>query len=117
LIIEQLRELNYSISAVTAGQEELKTVSNALKTDITAVSSSQEKMDNNISAMSAELKTDITAVEDKMCAMQEDPMNDLQDKISAIKEGLRTLVSDLSTGQTELEERVADKLDKELKGL
>jgi hypothetical protein len=27
------------------------------------------------------------------------------------------LVSDLSTGQTELEERVADKLDKELKGL
>jgi TPP-dependent pyruvate/acetoin dehydrogenase alpha subunit len=69
-----------------------------LKSDISTVSSSQEKMDN-ISAISAELETDIIAVEDKISAMQEHLKKDLQDEISAIKEDPRAEISDLRSGR------------------
>jgi uncharacterized phage infection (PIP) family protein YhgE len=110
LIMEQPNKLSAGQKKMSVGQDELKTVSTELKSDIIAVSSGQEKL-------SSELKTDILAVEDKISATQEQLKNDLQDEISAIKEDLRSELSDLRAGQTELEERVADKLDKQLKGV
>jgi ABC-type molybdenum transport system ATPase subunit/photorepair protein PhrA len=73
LIVQQLRELRSDISAVSA----------ELKSEIIAVRSGQEKM-------SSEFKTNIPAVEDKISAMQEQIKNDLQEKLSAIKEDLKT---------------------------
>jgi peptidoglycan hydrolase CwlO-like protein len=52
LIMEQLRELNNSVSALSSGQEELKTVNTELKTDLCAVNS---KLKTDISAVSVEL--------------------------------------------------------------
>jgi hypothetical protein len=51
------------------------------------------------------LKTDIIAVEDKTGAMQEQLKNDIQGEIITIKEDLKTEISDLRAGQTELEDR------------
>jgi hypothetical protein len=85
LIREQLNKLS-------AGQEEVKT-------DITTVSSGQEKiideLKTDICAVSYELKTDILAVQEKVSAME--------DKTNA--------------DQAELEQRLKDKLVKQLKGV
>jgi gas vesicle protein len=94
LIMEQLREVNNSISAVISGQEELKTVSTELKTELCAPSS---ELKTDISAVSVVLKTDIIAVQDKIVAMQEQLKNDIQDEINAIKQDLKTEVSDLTS--------------------
>jgi chromosome segregation ATPase len=111
LIMEQLRELKSGQEKISAVSTELKGDISTVSTELKTVSVGQDELKTDISAVNAELKTDIIAVEDTISAMQEQPKNDIQDEISDIKEDLKT------AGKTELEDRVADKLDKQFKGV
>jgi predicted nuclease with TOPRIM domain len=96
---KDITDVKMDISAVTAGQEELKT---ELKTDIGAVTAGQEELKND-------MKSDISALETKINAGQEE----LRQEIKAFQERIRNI----EAGQAAFEERVTCTVDTQLKNV
>jgi gas vesicle protein len=111
---DKINSVKTDISAVTAGQEELKT---ELKTDISAVTAGQEELKTDISAVTAGqegLKSEISAVKNDI----ENSISAVKGEISAIKNELGQEISAfqerIRAGQAEFEERVTRNLREDL---
>jgi BMFP domain-containing protein YqiC len=117
--MEQLNKLDASQEKTNAVKQELKTVisamSSELKSDVSAVSSEMKSGINVVSSdlkkgyksvLSNDLKTDVCTFQEKVSAIQEKHKKDIQNEVTAIK-----------YSQHEFEGKVADKLEKQLKGV
>jgi hypothetical protein len=100
LIMEQLRGLTNSVSALSSGQEELKTVNTELKTDVCG----EFKTEDRYKRSECRVVNGHDCRARQKCSMQKQFKNDIQDEISAINEDLKRDISDLRSGQTEMEE-------------
>jgi chromosome segregation ATPase len=122
---DKINSLKTDISAVTAGQEKLKT---ELKTDVSAVTAGQEELKTDINAVTAgqkELKTELKTNKSAVTAGQEEFENSisavkcgisaLETKINACQEKLRQEISAfqerIEAGQAEFEKRVTRNIE------
>jgi uncharacterized protein YoxC len=81
---------------VSAGQEELKTDINGVKTDISAVTAGQEELKNDIENSISDVKGEISAVQ-----------NDIENSISTVKGSISALETKINAGQEELREEIS----------